>query len=243
MNAIDTFAYTREMRRSDKTMVKVKRQIALLIRKYKSDGRNLLEIGVNHGTQTLVYHSQFNNPGEMHGLDWEDRLSNVAKEKVSFHKINIENEKLPPQDGNYDVVVCNQVFEHIKNIYTPISEIWRVLRPDGLLCFSVPNLSCWHNCLLLAFGQQPTTININSSHVRGFSVWSMSRFPETNGLFKIIDLKGVGYPPFFTLTMGGPIITYCHTPVWALRKKSKRGLNWEELRRQEPTTTSFFSDI
>ena len=242
MENLDPLSYTLGMRRSDKTMIRVKRGIAELVRKYKVDGSALLEIGANHGTQTVRYYEEFNNPQRLVGYDWHDFLDDSVRGKINLSIINIEYEKFPDADSSFDVVVCNQVLEHIKNIYTPLSEMWRVLKNDGLLILSVPNLACWHNCGLLMLGQQPTTISIKGSHIRGYAIWSMTRYLLKNDLFKLRELRGYGFPPFFKVRVYGPLKTYCHTPVWALTKTGTIGQTWEEERKTSFTTTSFFDD-
>ena len=129
----DPVEYSDDMRRSDYTMVSVKKAIADLIFSYKSDGEDLLEVGVNHGTQTIYYHSKFISPGRLEGYDWKDFREKSLQDRIIFSKVDIEVEKFPSVDASFDVVVCNQVFEHLKNIFVPLTEIWRVLRIGGLL--------------------------------------------------------------------------------------------------------------
>lgn len=47
--------------------------------------------------------------------------------------------KLPFRDGVFDVVLASAVLEHIKDIDSAIREFYRVLRPGGLLCVTMPN--------------------------------------------------------------------------------------------------------
>ncbi len=42
-------------------------------------------------------------------------------------------------DCSFDVVVCNQVLEHVPEYQTGLDELRRVLRPGGLLLIGVPN--------------------------------------------------------------------------------------------------------
>lgn len=46
-------------------------------------------------------------------------------------------------DCTFDVVLCNQVLEHVPNDHTALSELRRVLRPGGLLIVGVPNEGSW----------------------------------------------------------------------------------------------------
>ena len=45
---------------------------------------------------------------------------------------------LPFADGRFDVVLCTQVFEHVKNLDHVVAEITRVLKTNGRLLLSVP---------------------------------------------------------------------------------------------------------
>lgn len=46
---------------------------------------------------------------------------------------------IPFEDRQYDFVFCIEVLEHVPNPYDTMSEIHRVLRPEGVLVLSVPN--------------------------------------------------------------------------------------------------------
>ena len=47
-------------------------------------------------------------------------------------------EKLPFEDASFDIVVSNQVFEHIRDLTPVVAELARVLRPDGILIAVFP---------------------------------------------------------------------------------------------------------
>jgi SAM-dependent methyltransferase len=56
-------------------------------------------------------------------------------------KCNIELEKLPFDDGSFDAVIFNELFEHLRiNPIFTFSELLRVLKPGGILTLSTPNL-------------------------------------------------------------------------------------------------------
>jgi SAM-dependent methyltransferase len=52
------------------------------------------------------------------------------------HKVDIRS--LPFADATYDVVFCSHVLEHIREDMTAVSEIRRVLRPNGIAVLPVP---------------------------------------------------------------------------------------------------------
>lgn len=51
-------------------------------------------------------------------------------------------ESIPYPDATFDLVLANNVMEHIENPERVLREIFRVLKPHGYLCFKTPNK--WH---------------------------------------------------------------------------------------------------
>jgi SAM-dependent methyltransferase len=110
-------------------------------------------------------------------------------------RVDLEAERFPWPDASIDVIVCNQVLEHLKNIWLPMSEMHRVLRPGGHAVLSVPNLASLHNRALLALGRQPTSIRVFGPHVRGYT-WSEFRMlVERDGAYSIEASRSAGFYP------------------------------------------------
>jgi SAM-dependent methyltransferase len=55
----------------------------------------------------------------------------------------IEDRRVPVEDGRYDLVVSNQVFEHVDDLDATLREIERVLRPGGSLLSMFPSRDVW----------------------------------------------------------------------------------------------------
>jgi SAM-dependent methyltransferase len=112
--------------------------------------------------------------------------------------LDLEREPLPFVDESIDVVIANQVLEHVKEIFWIFHQVSRVLRVGGHLIIGVPNLASYHNRLLLLLGRQPTVIQNHSAHVRGFSKHDLLRFLEVvvPGGFA---LRGFGGSNFYPL--------------------------------------------
>lgn len=84
---------------------------------------------------------------------------------------------IPFDDARFDVVVSNQVFEHIDDFTLPLREITRVLRPGGVFINLFPSIVVWRE----------GHIGIPFAHWFGkTSIW---RFPYTLALRRL----GAGY--------------------------------------------------
>jgi ubiquinone/menaquinone biosynthesis C-methylase UbiE len=69
------------------------------------------------------------------------------------------NKKLPFSSGEFDVVTCNQVIEHLYFTDDFINEVHRILKPDGILLINTENLAGFYTRLMLLFGKQPVNLH------------------------------------------------------------------------------------
>jgi SAM-dependent methyltransferase len=133
------------------------------------------------------------------GVEVYEEQARLAEERgMEVARIDLEAERFPWPDGSVDVVVCNQVLEHLKNVWLPMSEIHRVLRPGGHAILSVPNLAALHNRVLLALGRQPTSIRVFGPHVRGYAFHEFCEFVERGGAFAIERRRAAGFYPLLS---------------------------------------------
>ena len=52
--------------------------------------------------------------------------------------------KWPIEDESYDIVISGQCLEHVKDIYSWITEIKRIIKPGGLTCIIAPWIAYEH---------------------------------------------------------------------------------------------------
>ena len=94
---------------------------------------------------------------EYYGIDIEDEKS--VSEKISYQKMNLENAIFPFKDKTFDIVISNQVIEHISHKDTFIKESNRVLKNEGICITSTENIASFDNILSLMCGQEPLVQN------------------------------------------------------------------------------------
>lgn len=76
------------------------------------------------------------------------------KHKLKIVKCNIEYEKLPFNDNQFDLVIFNEVFEHLgTNPLAALKELRRVLKTNGILILTTPNLYAFHKVVMFNLGK------------------------------------------------------------------------------------------
>ncbi len=92
-------------------------------------------------------------------IDLTDLMAKRCKDaNITFKKCNLVEDKIPFEDGSFDVVIFTEVFEHL---FMPphkiLSEISRILKHDGVMIFGTPNYTRLVNKIRLLFGINPMT--------------------------------------------------------------------------------------
>ena len=155
----------------------------------------LLDIGCWDGGSTVERGAAF-GADRLLGVEvFPEAAERAIRRGIEVSRLDLEVETLPWPDGSVDAVVCNQVLEHLKNIWLPMSEMHRVLKPGGHAVLSVPNLASLHNRVLLALGRQPTSIRTFGPHVRGYTLREFRDLIGRGGAYEIEATQGAGFYP------------------------------------------------
>jgi ubiquinone/menaquinone biosynthesis C-methylase UbiE len=171
-----------------------------------------LDIGFSNGKLTIKFARRI-DAKEIYGIDINK--SNLKKAKRRGVKVIYAdaNGKLPFPSNFFDLVLCNQVAEHLLNPDNLFKEIHRILKTNGVAYISVPNLCSFHNRVFVLFGWQPTTIPPSTKfvfgnplrnqkvkfeggkHINAFSPAALIEMLEFYGL-KVEKYVGSGFYPF-----------------------------------------------
>jgi 2-polyprenyl-3-methyl-5-hydroxy-6-metoxy-1,4-benzoquinol methylase len=133
----------------------------------RNESARILDIGCGSGGFTRQI---ADSVGTEHIFGLEiGRQTAVTASRVN--KINVvmatAEKPLPFRSGSFDIVVSNQVLEHLSNTDNLIKEAYRILRNNGVCVLSTPNLASLHSIISLMLGYQPTCTGVSDETICG----------------------------------------------------------------------------
>ena len=197
----------------------------------------LLDIGAGTGVDLKIA-KEVRSEAVFHGIECHKPYADdLKKYGWSIHHIDIERQAFPFGIQELDVIMANQVLEHVKEIFWIFHEMSRCLKVGGHLVLGVPNLASLHNRLLLPFGKQPTSIQVFSAHVRGYTKPGLLRFLSEvcPGQFELVAFRGANFyplPPFLAVPMARLFPTLAWGAFFLIKKV--RPYNSEFLKYASP---------
>lgn len=162
---------------------------------------SLLDIGCGEGTLGKVLRQQLEGESYLVGADISGTALRHASryyEKVVEANIEIDDlaEVLP--ENRFDYVVCLEVLEHLFEPSNVLKQVRRLLKQNGFLIASFPNIAFWKYRLDLLKGKFPGdyTLSCPSEHIQNFTLHSFAQLLEETG-FQPVAIDGDYVGPRF----------------------------------------------
>lgn len=121
--------------------------------KLAGQNKRILDIGCSTGYLAYFLKDQNN---EVSGIDFLNGAIEIARQNnIVAYVCDIENEQLPFKDDYFDLVVFSEVIEHLIDPNIVLEKIHQILKKNGLLIISTPNIAYIQYRLELLFGKLP----------------------------------------------------------------------------------------
>jgi 2-polyprenyl-3-methyl-5-hydroxy-6-metoxy-1,4-benzoquinol methylase len=187
---------------SDKYYKIQRRKIAEILSMFSlhPDGR-ILDIGCGDGFITRMIGRK--TGAMMSGIEISSSAAETSRKGgVECKVVNIDREKIPYPEGHFDAVFCGDIIEHVYDTEGLLENVRSVLKKDGYLIATVPNIASWYNRGFLLIGMMPTWIESSSKtftgnpmikkgvgHIHAFTKRSLIELLRLKG-FRIEKVKG-----------------------------------------------------
>lgn len=183
-----------------------------LMREIPNRPKKVLDVGCGTGFFTSKIKKV--TGAEVYGIDISKKALKLARKHGIRTGLADLNKRFPFKDGEFDMVNCGEVIEHMYNPDNLLREINRVLKKGGYLVITTPNLASWLNRIALALGIQPFFTEVSTEnknlghsflrkfvdngrpmgHLRVMTLNALKDILRHSG-FRIIKVKGA-YVPF-----------------------------------------------
>lgn len=170
-------------------------------------GSSVLDVGCGSGDLGGMIKQKFN--ASVHGTEINDvAIEKAAKQGILVKHADIE-EGWPYKDKQFNVVTATEIIEHVVDPDHVLVEAKRVLKKNGYLVITTPNLSAWFNRIIFLFGYHPFFMEASTvdktvglkftrrltsnrepvGHIRCFTLRALRDILELHG-YKIVLIKG-----------------------------------------------------
>lgn len=209
---------------------------------------SLLDIGCSSGVISNILSHSF---GTVTGIDIDTPAIRYAKNNYNSNKLQFsiqDASTLGFPDRSFDVVVCSHIYEHVSDPVKLMSEIYRVLKAEGVCYFAAENrlrlIESHYKLPLLSIVPVPLAhrylqiLNRGSFyHERPLSLSGLrrlvSKFEVIDYTFKIMEdpqryhaddlLQKNSVKQRMALQIARMVYWLCPTYVWLLRKNGVLG--------------------
>lgn len=180
----------------------------------ETDKLHCLDIGSDNGVISYLLREK---GGKWKSVDLEDKAIQSIREVVKYDVFQIDGRRTIFKDNEFDRVVIIDFLEHIQTDKEFITELFRIIKPNGELIINVPHTK---NSLLRKFRIAIGQTDEKHGHVRqGYTVESLMKLME--GRFSLISYKT--YSKFFSECID-TLVAFTFDLLKKGETKSKKGL-------------------
>lgn len=161
MNRSEEYVYTSSQLQDFKNFAKLREKYLKKILK-EINPRRILELGCGEGS--LGERIKILTSAQVYGVDYSQSGVELAKEKGIIAKKADLNKGIPFESNSFDLLISDQLIEHILNTDFFLEECSRVLKKRGYLITITPNLSYWLNRVTFIFGLYPLFLEVSTKN-------------------------------------------------------------------------------
>lgn len=172
----------------------------MMVRNFRRGEERILDIGCGTSRFAARVLGRFPH-AEVVGMDLSCQMLRTSQSRQfkGWNRLSLvqgDSEKIPFADNSFDLVTCSHSFHHYPNQFQVVSEMHRVLRPDGRLMIIDGDRDRWWGRLVF-----DVLVVLMEGRVKHLTGQAMANIYRKVGFTEIIQIRRGGIAPFL-LTIG-----------------------------------------
>lgn len=157
-------------------------------------GRTALDVGCGAG---LLAEPLARLGATVTGIDASPELIAVAQEHARLAGVGIHYRagELSALDGQFDLITCMEVLEHVADPGAFVGMLAQRLTADGLLIMSTPNATAWSRLLMIALAEGSGQIPKGTHDFEKFIPPERLKVLLGNAGLRCADMEGIAWSP------------------------------------------------
>jgi 2-polyprenyl-6-hydroxyphenyl methylase/3-demethylubiquinone-9 3-methyltransferase len=158
------------------------------------DGKSALDVGCGAG---LLTEPLARLGAAATGIDAAPEVIAVAQEHASAMGLTIDYrvEAIERLDGQFDLMTCMEVIEHVADPAEFVKSLAKRLAPGGLLVMSTPNATGWSRLMMITIGEGLGRIPKGTHDFDKFIAPERLKLLLADAGLKCLDTEGIAWSP------------------------------------------------
>jgi 2-polyprenyl-6-hydroxyphenyl methylase / 3-demethylubiquinone-9 3-methyltransferase len=158
------------------------------------EGKTALDVGCGAG---LLAEPLARLGASVTGLDAAPELIAAAREHAAGQGLDIDYRagELVELEGQFDMVTCMEVIEHVANPAAFVKSLATRLAPGGLLILSTPNATSWSKLLMITIGEGLGRIPRGTHDFTKFIAPERMKLLLADAGLSCVDVEGIAWSP------------------------------------------------
>ena len=179
------------------------------------EGKTALDVGCGAG---LLAEPLARLGAKVTGIDASPEVIAVAREHAKAMALEIDYRSGDVRDleGQFDLITCMEVVEHVADPALFIGTLASRLAPDGLLILSTPNRTGWSRLMMITLGEGLGRIPKGTHDFDKFIAPDRMKLLLADAGLKCLDIEGIAWSPTRGLHLSDDVrLNYLVTAVRA----------------------------
>jgi 2-polyprenyl-6-hydroxyphenyl methylase / 3-demethylubiquinone-9 3-methyltransferase len=178
-------------------------------------GKAALDVGCGAG---LLAEPLARMGAKVIGIDATPEVIAVARQHASAMGLEIDYRTGDVQqlEGQFDLITCMEVIEHVADPAAFVKALARRLAPDGLLLLSTPNATSWSRLMMITIAERTGRIPKGTHDFDKFIAPERMKQLLAGAGLKCLDVEGIAWSPTRGLHLSDDVrLNYLVSAGWA----------------------------